>query len=479
MENFDLSKALKKIDVPCDWLGVRRYRQETTFTLARNGKSGENSSRIQDGLMIEALVNGQLAYAATSELSLEGLKKIAAKAAKLAQSASAFALHKFDPSIRSKQVGKYNSPRQVPIREIPLGEIHQRLIKLTKALNPHQDKRILETQAYAMLTKTQIDYACSLGSEWQQDFEIISRDMSATAQEGPVVQNRSLGLIGRQWGLEALDLETLNPEAERISKQVIELLSAEECPEEKCEVILMPDQLYLQVHESIGHPLELDRILGDERNYAGWSFVSPQDFGVLRWGPEILNVSFDPTLPGEMASYEFDDCGQRAEKQLLIEKGILKRGIGGIESQKRSNIPGVSCSRATSWNRAPIDRMGNINIEPGESSLDEMISSTKRGVLMHTNRSWSIDDYRNKFQFGCEYAELIEDGKITKTLRNPNYRGETVPFWNNLTHIGNPSTFEVWGSPYCGKGEPNQVIRVGHAIPACKFKEIEVFGGAS
>jgi predicted Zn-dependent protease len=236
--------------------------------------------------------------------------------------------------------------------------------------------------------------------------------------------------------------------------------------------------MMLQIHESIGHPLELDRILGDERNYAGWSFVKTEDFGKLQYGSAVMNVTFDPTVPGEFASYAFDDNGNPAKREFLIQGGLLKRALGGLESQARSGIPGVANSRASSWNRAPIDRMANINLEPGSHSLAAMIASVERGVLMQSNRSWSIDDFRNKFQFGCEYAQRIENGKITRTLRNPNYRGVTVPFWKSLAKVGDRSTMGMYGTPNCGKGEPNQSIRVGHSSPACLFENIEVFGGA-
>jgi predicted Zn-dependent protease len=240
----------------------------------------------------------------------------------------------------------------------------------------------------------------------------------------------------------------------------------------------MPDQMMLQIHESIGHPLELDRILGDERNYAGWSFVSLEDFGKLQYGSSLMNVTFDPTVRGEFASYAFDDCGNPATREYLIQNGVLKRALGGLESQVRAGVSGVANSRASSWNRAPIDRMANINLEPGDHTFEEIISSVERGVLMESNRSWSIDDFRNKFQFGCEYGKLIENGKITKTLRNPNYRGITVPFWRSLKKVGDRATLGIYGTPNCGKGEPNQSIRVGHASPVCLFENIEVFGGA-
>lgn len=154
------------------------------------------------------------------------------------------------------------------------------------------------------------------------------------------------------------------------------------------------------------------------------------------------------------------------------------RGLGGLESEARSGLLGVANARACSWNRPPIDRMANLNLEPGTTSFNEMIGSIEQGVLMSSNRSWSIDDFRNKFQFGCEWGRLIQNGKLTQVVRNPGYRGITVPFWRKLKQLGDRSTFDVYGTPYCGKGEPNQVIRVGHASPVCHFEKIEVFGGA-
>ena len=236
----------------------------------------------------------------------------------------------------------------------------------------------------------------------------------------------------------------------------------------------MPDQMMLQIHESIGHPLELDRILGDERNYAGTSFVKPEMFGHYRYGSEILNVTYDPA-EGELATYAFDDDGLAARKVYLIRNGLLVAPLGGLLSQLRSGLAGTANSRACSWNRPPIDRMANINVEPGTSALEDMIGSVGRGVLMRTNVSWSIDDSRNKFQFGCEWGELIEDGRRKGVVKNPNYRGISATFWRSLRSVGDRSTFTVQGLQYCGKGEPNQGIHCGHAAPACLFSDVDVF----
>jgi len=282
----------------------------------------------------------------------------------------------------------------------------------------------------------------------------------------------------RQMGMEFFDKWELLVIAQKIGEQAIELLDADECPTGEMDLVIASDQMMLQIHESVGHALEIDRILGDERNYAGWSFVNMDDFGKLQYGSKLMNITFDPTLSSEFASYGYDDGGLEATREYIIKNGVLLRGLGGMESQIRSGVPGVANFRASSWNRAPIDRMANINLEPGNSSFDEIIGAVENGVYMESNRSWSIDDYRNKFQFGCEYAKLIENGKMTKTLRNPNYRGISNPFWNSLKMVGDNDTFGIYGTPNCGKGEPNQVIRVGHASPVCMFKNVQVFGGA-
>jgi predicted Zn-dependent protease len=188
-------------------------------------------------------------------------------------------------------------------------------------------------------------------------------------------------------------------------------------------------------------------------------------------------VTYDPSRTEEFATFFHDDDGSPAEKQTLIERGRLVRPLGGALSQARAGVAGVSTSRASSWNRPPIDRMSNLNVEPGTSTLEELIASTDEGLLLKTNVSWSIDDSRNKFQFGCEWGQRIRGGRLAEVVRNPNYRGISATFWRSLVGLGNASTVEVLGTPYCGKGEPNQVIRVGHASPACKFAGVDVFGG--
>jgi predicted Zn-dependent protease len=320
-------------------------------------------------------------------------------------------------------------------------------------------------------------YLTSHGGDIHQQFRYTFPDLSVTANARADTQTRSLALY-QQGGAEVIERAGLAGAGARLAHEALQLLAAPNCPSGAMDLLLMPDQMMLQIHESIGHPLELDRILGDERNYAGTSFVTPEMFGTYAYGSPLLNVTYDPQRGEELASFAFDDEGARAEKVFLIRDGILQRPLGGRLSQRRANLPGTANSRACNWNRPPIDRMANLNVEPGSSSLDELIASIERGVLMQTNVSWSIDDSRNKFQFGCEWGRVIENGVLKGVVKNPNYRGISATFWRSLRGVGNASTFEVMGTQFCGKGEPNQAINVGHASPACVFANVEVFGGA-
>lgn len=472
---MDLPSYLSSLDIKADWIGLRAVTEHQTIRSARNGNFDPLALEQDQGIMVEVLVDGLFAYAGTSDLSPEGIRKASQRAYDQAKAMQQFCLFRFDDSVRPPSKGKYETPTKALLEPSKSPSLNDLAIELSLALKT--SNKIINTTALLVSIEQNISFVSSSGANFAQTFHQRGVQLLATAQTGDCIQTRTNGFPLIQGGDEFFDASRLTQQARQVGEEAIELSQAEECPTGAFDLILMPDQLYLQVHESIGHPLELDRILGDERNYAGWSFVKPEDFGHLAYGSPLLNATFAPFVSGELASYHYDDTGAPAVGHYLIKDGILKRGLGGLESQARSKLPGVSSTRATSWNRPPIDRMANINIEPGSSSLDAMISATERGILMKTNRSWSIDDYRNKFQFGCEYAQLIENGKLSKVLKNPNYRGITTPFWHKLKMVGDASTFEIHGNLYCGKGEPNQVIRVGHAVPACLFTDVEVFGG--
>jgi predicted Zn-dependent protease len=454
---------------------IHHITERTTYRSVRNEKLEESLSVVDMGARVEVMENGVITYAGTQDTSPSGLARAEKRAREMALQAGKNPLHRFSEKVRPKAVGQYKSAIQKPLDSVSLEALISLLMDASKSLKASDE--VVQRSAGVVTVETQIHSKGPNGHETIQDFSIVQLNIMAIAQRGSEVQTRTLN--GRsaayQIGGELFSRHRILPNCELVGKQALELLDAENCPSDCVDLLIAPDQMYIQIHESIGHPLELDRILGDERNFAGWSFVNPDDFGKLQYGSKMMNVTFDPTRFGELASYNFDDSGLKATKEFLIKDGVLVRALGGLESQERSGIPGVANFRSSSWNRAPIDRMANINLESGEFELPEMISSMKKGLIVHSNRSWSIDDYRDKFQFGCEYGQWVEDGKIKKIVKNPNYRGRTLDFWRGLAMVG--KDIETFGTLYCGKGEPSQVIRVGHSSPHCLFKNVEVFGG--
>jgi predicted Zn-dependent protease len=473
----NLKDLLKTINVKADYIGIRQVTSNATLLHVRNAKPEHTVMAHDTGAMVEVLVNGQFGYSATNDLSASGLQRAAEKAHALATFSSRHPLCSFTTATRPVSKGEFFSPRKTGIDSFSFFEANRVLSKACEVMKSGADF-VRDTTAAFQITSTKTHMVSSTGADITNDTLTSYYVLEANGEKNGVFQKRSTGArCAQQAGLEVLNEATFTETATNIKKDLADLLNANNCPEGKFDILLAPDQMILQLHESIGHPLELDRILGDERNYAGWSFVKESDFGKLQYGSQLLNVAFDPTIPGELASYSHDHNGCPATKQYLIQKGLLVRPLGALESQTRSGLPGVANARATDWNRVPIDRMANINMEPGTSKFPDMVKSIEKGVYMENNCSWSIDDFRNKFQFGCEYGRLIIDGELREVVRNPNYRGISVPFWHSLKMVGDKSTWQVLGTPGCGKGEPNQSVYVGHAVPTCLFSNIEVFGG--
>ncbi len=441
-----------------------RYHEETREVLAVRQDTVEPPRlSIDRGAMLTAVTEGGYGYCATSDISPAGLQAALDKATAWAQASRGRSVVRLEPAKMPAPRGTYESP--VKQENAPRGELLEMLAG--ECRRAKVDGRIVERHAALALVDEERVYLTNTGGELRQRFRFTLPHMRVTANEGVETQSRSLE-HAQQGGMEQIERARLIGSGERLAHEALQLLLAPNCPSGTMDLLLMPDQMMLQIHESIGHPLELDRILGDERNYAGTSFVTPDMFGAYRYGSDLLNVTYDPTRPEELASFAFDDDGTPAAKLFLIRNGILVAPLGG---------PAVANSRASGWNRPPIHRMANLNVEPGASRLEDMIGSIERGVLMRTNQSWSIDDSRNKFQFGCEWGERIEEGRIRGVVKKPNYRGVSATFWRSLRMVGDASTFEVHGTQYCGKGEPNQAIHCGHAAPACVFSDVEVFGG--
>ncbi len=461
----------------CDaaYWSLRFVDERSRYVCVRQDVAEAPSLDRDSGAMLTVFDGGGYGYAATADLSAAGLQAALDRAHDWAR---ATARHSVLPAGTAPPHPRGRRVSPGAGEALPTG---RELLDLALAESAAAgfDERIVDWQASIEVREADHLLLTNHGGDVHQQYRFMVPDVSATAHANGDTQTRSLSGRGfcRQGGRKVLADAQFAGAGRRLAEEALALVGAPNCPTGRMDVLLMPDQMMLQIHESIGHPLELDRILGDERNYAGWSFVKPNDFGSLQYGSALMNVSFDPTKANAFASYAFDDAGNPARRELLIEGGVLKRGLGSVESQERSGLPGVANFRSASWNRAPIDRMANVNLEPGTSTLEDMIASVDNGILMSTNRSWSIDDYRNKFQFGCERGCLIKNGKLTDVVRNPNYRGTTVDFWNRLSAVGRDE--ETYGSPFCGKGEPSQVIRVGHSSPPCLFRGVQVFGGQS
>jgi TldD protein len=321
-------------------------------------------------------------------------------------------------------------------------------------------------------------FASSEGSRIEQTIIETGGGLDATATGDGEVQNRSFpNSFGRQQltaGWEAIEEMDLAANAGRIAEEAVALLRADLCPEGSMTVILDATQAALQVHESCGHPTELDRVLGYEAAYAGTSFLMPDMLGSFRYGSEHVTISADATSPRGLGTFGYDDEGVAAQRTLLIDQGIFSGYLTSRETATSLNVPSGGTVRAESWNRLPLIRMTNINLEPGTSSLEAMIAGTEHGVYLETNRSWSIDDRRLNFQFGTQAGWEIRDGKRVRLVRNPLYSGSTPQFWNSCDAVAGPSEWRMYGVINCGKGQPGQLIHVGHGAAPCRFQDVAV-----
>jgi predicted Zn-dependent protease len=478
---MNIETAAKSAAPACDFWSVRHV-VETSEQLTVRQNVAQAPARNRDaGVMVSVVDSGGMGYAATSDVSERGLKAAFARARDIARATAGKTVFDYRKVGMPKPAGAYRSPNIKPVAQNGLKEKFDLLGGVCASAKI--DDAIVDWSAALWTTHTEQLFITSDGGRAEQVWDFVVPNITAVASKNGDTQTRSAAGqyngFCQQGGLEVLTRAGFHDDGARVAREALELVHAANCPSGEMDVLLMPDQMMLQIHESIGHPLELDRILGDERNFAGTSFVTLDMFGKYQYGSALLNVTFDPTVTEQFASFAYDDDGAAATREFIIKDGVLMRPLGGTISQARAQMAGVSTARACSWNRAPIDRMSNLNIESGTSPLQDMIASIDHGVLMRTNCSWSIDDSRNKFQFGCEYGQIIRKGKLAEVVKNPNYRGVSATFWRSLAMVGDSSTREVMGTPFCGKGEPSQVIRVGHAAPACKFSGVSVFGGAA
>jgi TldD protein len=320
-------------------------------------------------------------------------------------------------------------------------------------------------------------FVSSQGHRLHQHLVETGGGMDATAVGESETQRRSYPQAFGQFetgGYEVIRRWDLPGHAERIASEAVALLSADECPAGTTDLILESSQLALQIHESVGHAIELDRILGWEAAFAGTSFLELPRLGSLHYGSPLMNITADATLPRALGTFGYDDEGTPAQRVDIVRDGIWVGVLSGRDSAALAGLPPGGMVRGDGYNRIPMVRMTNVGLVPGDSSLEEIVAATDDGVLMATNRSWSIDDKRLNFQFGCEVGWEIKGGKRGRMLRNPTYTGITPQFWGSLDMLAGGDEWLPWGVPNCGKGQPMQSAHTGHPAAPARFRGVRV-----
>ena len=319
-------------------------------------------------------------------------------------------------------------------------------------------------------------FAASDGSETEQELTHLVAGIEANAVDGDELQRRTYPDSGQAAGYEWVRSKDLAGHAERIASEAVELLSAPQCPPGRRTIILDPSQLYLQVHESCGHPTELDRVYGTEASYAGTSFLTTDKLDDrFRYGSDAVTIVADATAPGGMGTFGWDDEGVAAQRVPLVDHGILAGYLSSRETAPRIGRQSGGAMRADGWDRIPLIRMTNINLLPGEGmTLADIIADTDDGLYLVSNRSWSIDDRRLNFQFATEVAREVRGGQLGQLYKNPTYTGITYEFWRSCDVVADASSYVMYGTPNCGKGEPGQIAHVGHGASGARFRDVQV-----
>jgi TldD protein len=444
----------------------------------KNGKAGHVSAAESAGLGIRVLASGCWGFAATDDLTREGIATAAELARQIAQASAAARKHEVTLAPEDKYEAAWDSPCQVDPFAIPIDRQLGALLAVDAELRRHPGVSLAETSMH--FEKRRQVFASTLGSVIDQTRHLSGAGFSALSYKDGDIQKRSYpNSFGGQYQLKGYELVgelRLLENAPRIAEEAVALHAADQCPEGEFDLILDSAQLGLQIHESIGHPIELDRVLGSEANYAGMSFLTIDQLRNLRYGSEIVNVVCDARLehgPG-LGTFAFDDEGVPARSTDIIRNG---RFVGYMTSRETAAQVGDArsngCMRADGWARIPLIRMTNVSLEPGRQSLEEVFDAD-HAIYMETNRSWSIDDKRYNFQFGCEIGWEIRRGKRVRMLKNPSYSGISTEFWNACAAIAGPEHWTLWGVPNCGKGQPEQVMGTGHGASPARFRKIRV-----
>jgi TldD protein len=460
---------------------VRVIDDRSRALATKNGKIGNASDSRSQGFNIRVLMDGAWGFASSAELDRTSVETTAARAVDIAKASARVKQSDVQLAPEKAVTVEWTTPHQIDPFSISIEQNLALLQKIDGELRSVTGVTLAETNMN--FRREEQWFFSSEGSDIHQTNYTTGAGYVAYAFAGSEIQKRSYpNSFGGQWqnkGYELIDELKLVENARRIGEEAVALHSAEQCPKGVFDIILESSQLGLQIHESVGHPIELDRVLGMEANFAGTSFLTLEKLRTLKYGSEMVNVVADARQehgPG-LGTFAFDDEGVAAQCTPIISNGLF---TGYLSSRETASLIGLQRSggtlRAESWNRLPIIRMTNISILPGDRplTLEQLIASTDHAILFQTNRSWSIDDKRYNFQFGTEIGWEIKNGKRVRMLKNPSYSGITTEFWNSMDAICSHDEWTLWGTPNCGKGQPMQTMGTGHGASPARFRKVKV-----
>lgn len=455
---------------------VRRTLTERREVRIRNGVVESVFSSSERGVGVRVLVGDGWGFAGDSSDDESSLERAARRALEIAAASHVAAGEPIVLSPIEPVTGAWASRFEIDPWEVPFDRQVDHLRAATEPLR--SDPRIHQVSGEITSYRQQKVFQSTEGSRTEQTMTEMGAGIEVIAiQQGEYQRRTYPNPFGGDYqarGWEFVEGLQLAENGLRIRDEALELLNAPKAPQGRYDLLIGSSQLALQVHESCGHPVELDRALGTEISLAGGSFLQPEMLGKYQYGSDLVNLTADATVPHAIGSFGWDDEGVPAQRVHLVRNGTFVEYLTGRDSAPIVGRVSNGTVRGEAANRIPMIRMTNINLEPGEVPLDALIADTRRGIWVDTNKAWSIDDVRLNFQFGCEIAREIENGRLGRLLKNPIYTGSTPSFWRSCDAIGDRSSWRVWGLPNCGKGDPMQTMRVAHGAPVARFRGVEM-----
>jgi len=473
-----IQRALDTADhLGAHYADVRVVERRNEGLTVKNGALEAATSNVSSGFGVRVLVNGAWGFSSSAVLEPGEADRIAGEAIEIARASAVAQKEPIELDDTPPVTATYRTPHTEDPFAVSLDDKLRILMEADAAMARVPGVAIREGSVMAgRETKT---FASTTGARIEQEIVEAGGGIEATAVNETEMQQRSYpNSFGGQavtGGFEAVRLIDLAEHAQETAELAVALLDAPQCPSGEMDLILDSTQVALQIHESCGHPTELDRVFGTEASFAGTSFLTTDKLGSLRYASELVSIDADATAPGGLGTFGYDDEGVSAQNVPLIENGLL---VGYLTSRETAPVIGrrsMGSARAWTWSHIPLIRMTNINLRPGNAgSLDDLIADTRDGIFMSINKSWSIDDRRLNFQFGDQAGWLIKNGRRTKLVKNPTYTGITPRFWGSCDAICSAPEWTLWGLPNCGKGEPMQVGHVGHGAAPARFRRVQV-----